>query len=225
MQQLVELQNLRDKWINARPNYNNFVLDGILNNSIYSQQSPKILFLLKESNASFYDIAPLQQDNAGYGPKGNSNTFWRYMKGYEHIIQTVWNNMPFSEDEVLRIKETPNNSIAYVNIKKHCENKSVSSNNDLLKYAIADREFINEQVHLIEPQIIFCAGTFNLYRNINMNLQYVADKIYQAENIIVIDYLHLAHRRGYRTFQQLYEMLNVPALKEIISNSGKTVQI
>lgn len=202
-----ELDLLNIIWKNARPEYDYFVFDGILNYDIFQSQSPKILFLLKESNADFNPIAPLPNGFIGYGPRGNSNTFWRYMKGYEFIISSVVNKNNFDLNELHVIKEQPNNSIAYVNIKKQCENNRISNNNDLRSYVTKDREFLNRQIDLINPDVIYCAGTFSFLKLLDNNLIEVSDNVYKSNKRIIIDYKHLAHRDGYGTFMDLHNKL------------------
>lgn len=202
-----ELDKLNIDWKRSRPHYAMFVFDGILNPELYNDSSPKILFLLKESNAYFNPIAPLPKDLLGYGPKGNSNTFWRYMKGYEHIIRTTYNNEIFNESDLSYIKEQVNNSIAYVNIKKDCQNKSTSNYNNIMNYAVNDKEYLMKQIDLINPDVIYCGGTIDFYNEIYSDSIMISDKVHESKNRIVIDFLHLAHRRGYKTFKELYELL------------------
>lgn len=216
MDQIKRLDELKQKWQQERPEYDYFVSDGILNHHRYNTQSPKIMFLLKEANDDFVNIAPLSSNEIGYGPKGNSGTFWRYMRGYEAIIQLVWNNEKFNRANIEKIKEQPNNNTAYVNIKKQCENKYPSNPKDLLKYTKQDHHFLNEQINLINPDVIYCAGTFEFYKILDSDCYKLSSKIYMSKERIVIDYLHLAHRYGYKTYEELYKILDIPELKKII---------
>ena len=206
---------LNKKWQENRPNYTSFVFDGILSIDDYLKQSPKILFLLKESNDNFVKIAPLSDPN-GYGPKGKSGTFWRYMRGYEYIISSILTNQVVEKKQVMKIKERPNKNTAYVNIKKHDENKSNSNYKDILKYAVDDKDYIIEQIELINPDVIYCAGTFDFYKKIDKNYRKVSERIYKSNDRIIIDYLHLAHRKGYKTFVELENLLKSANLIESI---------
>ena len=212
MNQIENLNKLKQKWQKERPEYDNFVSDGILDYQKFSTQSPKILFLLKEANDNFKNIVPLPPNKKkGYGPNGNSHTFWRNMRAYEAIIQSVWQNEKFDKKELLKIKEQPNINTAYVNFKKQCENKSTSNEKDLLKYVKQDKDFLNEQIELINPNVIYCAGTFLLYKKLDIPYEKLSSKIYISNNRIIIDYLHFSHRKGYDTFEELYDLLNVSA--------------
>lgn len=217
MYQREKQEELNKKWKIARPEYSNFVSDGILNYEKYSNSNPKIMFLLKESNDNFCNIAPLKENENGYGPKGNSNTFWRFMRGYEFIIQQIWDGEIDYNPAVLKAKEKPNINTAYVNVKKQCQNKPTSAVNNLIEYASNDKDFLKEQIEIIYPDVIFCAGTINLFKIIFEECEPVSEKIYLSENRIIIDYLHLAHRKGYKTFEELRRILICPKVLTLIS--------
>jgi hypothetical protein len=203
-----KLRALKDRWKNARPEYSKFVSDGILSYSHYKNQNPKILFLLKESNADFIYIAPLKLTSKGYGPKGNSSLFWRYLRGYEYIINSIYNKLDYNHEIVLEKKELPNINTSYVNIKKQCDNKPTSNNKEIAKFALNDKNFLIEQIDLINPDVIYCAGTFGSYKILDDTLAPISEKIYKSNNRIVIDFLHPAHRKGYKTFKDLYDLLS-----------------
>ena len=126
MQKPKSNHQLLKEWQKARPSYKPFSKDGVLSPEHYSKSNPKILFLLKESNGDFVEIAPIKAGSNGYGPRGNSNTFWRYMRGYEEVIRQAWNGSKYDDKVVRKVKENPNINTAYLNLKKHCENKSSS---------------------------------------------------------------------------------------------------
>ncbi|MGZ0016906.1 hypothetical protein [Yeosuana sp. AK3] len=200
-----KLTVLNSKWKAERPQYKNFVSDGILNYSEYRKQNPKILFLLKESNSGFINIAPFPE---GYGPRGSSNMFWRYMRGYEHIIISALKEQPFNENKVLELKEKKNINTAYVNVKKQCDNNPTSNSMEIELFAQNDKELLTEQIELINPDVIYCAGTFSSYKILYNEVNKLSMGIYQTKERIVIDYYHLAHRKGYKTFKELYNIIN-----------------
>lgn len=217
MERIKKLKSLEIQWKNERSHYKDFVIDGILDPVEYLKSEPKILFLLKESNSDFFKIAPLSSEHKkGYGPSGSSPLFWRYMRAYESIIRDIWANELFDENKIRIDKEKPNNSTAYLNLKKTCENKSVSNNNDLLKYALHDKEYLKQQINLINPEVIYCGGTFKFYRHLDTNCKYISEHLYESNNRIVIEYLHPAHHEGYKTFKILYDLLNTSEVRKHI---------
>lgn len=201
------------RWKQLRPEYKYFANDGILSYNNYEKQCPKILFLLKEPNADFINIAPIDENSKGYGPKGNSNLFWRYMRGYEYIITSSWNKVSYSEIETQKVKECPNINTAYVNIKKQCDNKSKSKDRDIENFAKKDKDLLIEQLDIINPDIIYCAGTFNSYKILDSEVKEIVPNVYESLGRIIFDFYHLAHRRGYKTFHELYSIANKIDLK------------
>lgn len=198
---------LLKEWQKARPTYQPFALDGILSPKHYEKSNPKILFLLKESNGDFVEIAPIKAGSNGYGPSGNSNTFWRYMRGYEKVINLAWRKEKYDDNAVKKAKEFPNINTAYLNLKKHCENKSSSNKDDIKRYVERDRLFLIKQIELIEPDLIYCAGTLDFFKILYPDLRKVEDRVFKSNGILVVDYYHLAHRKGYKTFEELHRIL------------------
>lgn len=196
------------KWKKERPEYDHFAVDGILNYSTFEKQIPKIMFLLKEPNDNFVKIAPIEENSKGYGPKGNSNLFWRFMRGYEHVITIAWNNHKYSENEIRSKSQTPNINTAYVNVKKQCDNNRSSKNKEIESFAEKDKELLIEQIELINPNIIYCAGTFSSYKILDREVKIIAPRVYESEKRIVIDFYHLAHRKGYKTFKELHNLVS-----------------
>ena len=193
-----------EKWKKARPEYQTgdkkFCNDGILIDEIWAKSYSKIMFLLKETYSHFYDIRGNE-----YCGSGTSKTFWRRMRMWTYIIdEALKGNIP-SFEEVKKIKEQANNSIAYVNLKKCAEktehNKEAYSNdNEICDYVKRDKDFLLEQINFIKPQIILCSGTFKfcniLFPDIEANK--IADKLYKIRDMYLIDFYHLSKRGAYK---------------------------
>lgn len=204
-----KLLDLKNKWKKERPQYTNFVNDGILSYSEYDKQNPKILFLLKESHSGFVNIAPLPlTESNGWGPNGSSKTFWRYMRAYEHTIQCAFNNIPFNQKLVYEIRNKKNINTAYVNIKKQCGNNKKSDDKEIEMYAHQDRTFLIKQIDIINPDVIYCGGTISSYQILYEKLNLLTPRVYKSNDRLIINYHHLAHRRGYKTFKELYDLVN-----------------
>lgn len=185
---------LLDEWSKERPDYKFFVRDGILNETLYKESNPKIAILLKESNDDFVEIAPLTTD--GYGPNGNSTHFWRNISIYTYIATCAWNNIKPEYDDINDITEIKVNSIAYINVKKNAEDKSVSDNNEILDYAKKDQAFLKRQLGIIQPQIVFCGNTKKCYDFIEDTI-FLKHNVYLGENRLVIDYYHPSYAFGF----------------------------
>jgi hypothetical protein len=218
----MEHDALIDEWMKARPDYE-FVHDGILDESQYWKSEPRIGFLLKEGNDDFANIAPIAIDSEGYGPNGNSKTFWRYMSIWIYAISEIWNGRSGKVENPKNIVK-PVNSIAYINIKKHIENRVASEYNDLLRYAKNDKEYLLRQINLINPHIIMCGGTLYLLKEM-VELKNIGERIYAYNGRLVIDFYHPSSRKGYETFNELRELLlQKEALDEIEKLKSKTAK-
>jgi hypothetical protein len=207
---------LLGKWKLARPEYKTFMNDGILCESIYNKTIPRICFLLKEGNDNFIDIAPIGDDE-GYGPDGNSKVFWRLMSSWIYVMTCAWNNLKLDEKVLYEYREKPVNSVAYINIKKFCENKSNSNHNDLFEYARRDKEFLLKQMEIANPDIIYCGGTKSLFDELYKSHE-IEDRVYLANKRIIVDYYHPSCRKGYKTANELYLLLTKKKVKMEINN-------
>jgi hypothetical protein len=199
-----------DKLINEwkkTQKYSVFCDDGILDSEKW-ENSSKIMFLLKETYNHWVDI----RESGAQGPDGTSKTFWRRMRIWTYVIDEAINgNKPyFSKAKI--IKEEPNDSIAYVNIKKFAEksehnNEAYSSDVDILNYAISDKQYLLKQIELISPKIIVCSGTFKFCAKIFDNIENVSERIYKANGLYLIDFYHLSGRNSYE--KEFNELKNI----------------
>jgi hypothetical protein len=71
-----------------------FIHDGIINEEAYCKSEPRILFLLKESNDDYTEIA--LEDGAVNPTNGNSTLFWRKLNIIQYILEKTWAGKPVS---------------------------------------------------------------------------------------------------------------------------------
>jgi hypothetical protein len=201
-----------DKLCNTRKKarqYSLFCDDGILDNKKW-QNSSKIMFLLKETYTHWIKI----RESGAQGPDGTSKTFWRRMRIWTYVIDEIVHGNKSNFKKALEIKEEPNDSIAYVNIKKLAEkseynSEAYSSDADILKYAISDKEFLLKQIELISPRIIICSGTFKFCAEIFGAIEKICERIYKANKLYLIDFYHLSSRNSYeKEFNELQYIMN-----------------
>ncbi len=208
-------KELLEEWKANRPEYKRFVMDGILDEISYTESTPNILFLLKESNDDFEQIAPIKKGSDGYGPSGNSNTFWRLISGWYYIAYKAWNEEEITKYDAMIAKEKPVISIAYINIKKKIENKSISDDSEIFEFARNDCDFIKRQIDLTAPQITFCGET-NKSFDFFYNSERIDTWIFLSDKRLVIDYHHPSCRHGYKTFDTLISNFSSEMVKEVI---------
>ena len=213
---MTQVKLLFDEWKIQRPDYINFCEDGILVQSKWKNSNPKILFLLKETYSHFIDIS------GPMGPYGTSKTFWRKMKIWTYIITELMNNREPIFEKIYEIKELPNDSIAYVNIKKNAEKtenngEANSDYSDILSYAKKDKDFLKRQIDLINPDIILCCATIDFAKELYPDLSSISNKLFQADRKLIISYSHPSNRNSYtQEFADLTTILKGCKIKGII---------
>lgn len=187
-----KLNELNEKWINERK-YDPFVYDGILNFQKWNKSHPKILFLLKETADDFTHIANSKIDiRTGNGPH-----FWWNIVLWKYAINKIFNNEDASFPNMENIPEVKENnyildSIAYVNVKKTCDNYTTSSDSDIIGFANHDKDFLIQQINLINPNIIISSKlTFNCYKTIyQIEPEYITDICYNHNDRLILKYKH-----------------------------------
>lgn len=203
-------QLLLNKWQKDRPNYKKFCSDEILVPKEWETSKSKILFLLKETYADFIDIT------GELGPKGTSKTFWRKMKLWTYVIDELIENRNPDPNKIGEIKEEPNDTIAYVNLKKNVEEKAnpYSEDTDIMQYVENDKEYLVEQIKMINPKIILCRSTFKFAQKLYPNFQPISDKVTYADRMLFIDYLPPSNRQSYvKGFSELSNIVKTALTK------------
>ena len=203
------IDRLFELWRNARQ-YNSFSNDGIIgSDDLWKQTYPKIAFLLKEVNDSFCDI----HKEPCYGPKGNSPVFWRNLNMWKYIATELLHGRECTFSETCAEKENCVAQIAYVNLKKNAESESRPKSNDadIQRYVDEDWEFLNRQIEIIAPDILFCCGTFKYIKGkIESELEPISKGIYFYRHLLVVEFCHPSARGGYESnFDSLHEMFRL----------------
>jgi hypothetical protein len=185
-----EYWDFLDEWKKAR-NYEPFCEDGLLSVEKWDN-SAHIMFLLKESYDDFYEI----HDNGPYGPHGGSTMFWPHMRMETYIIEELVKGRMPEYDKAFTIKNEPNDSVAYVNIKKLVEHNKTSDDKVIADYAKKDKEFLLRQINLIAPKIIICSGTYKFSQSIFDDITPISKNLSRINNILLMDYWHLSYPVG-----------------------------
>lgn len=207
---------LFNRWKGARPEYsmlNGFTSDGPSNWDEWTQQKPRILFLLKEALDTFTPSESTQHD-IGSKPFGLNIAKWKFAikKIYDNPNETL--AFP-SNDFIRNWSNNTNSDIAIVEIKKFDENKGTSERKIISKYAMNDSVFLKEQIKLINPQIILCCNTGDDYSNYLFDEDYDSNKplisdskckCFKDFNRLVIDFYHPSTRNEKRA-KELFEIL------------------
>lgn len=200
-------ENLISDWKKLRPTYANFCADGILVQSEWDKANPKIMYILKESYGDILDIS------GPMGPYGSCTSFWRKIKIWSYIITEILNNRTPSIDFIWDNKEIPNDNIAYVNIKKDTnrgEGDWVSEYEDIMKYAVNDKDLLIRQIEMINPKVIMCCATFDFLKIMYPEIFEISHNLFKLKDRYIISHSHPSYfKKSYeQEFKELTEALN-----------------
>jgi len=189
-------------WKHERPNYEPFSNDGILVEEAWQMASPKIAFILKESNDDFVDIR-----GQAWGPSGNSPRFWRNLNIWKYVVTSLFHGESPSLERAMVLKEEPLGDVAYVNLKKKAECKSTSYDPDISKYVEDDWSFLSRQIEIISPDVLFFCGTFRFVQA-KIEFTSIGQGVFRVGGQIAVDFFHPSCRKGYEeTFSLLRNRL------------------
>jgi len=147
-------------WSHDRPD---FVTDGVADERSYLESTPKLLFVLKEVNDLGGGGWDLREFVRSGGRAQTWNNITRWVEGIRNLPGDLsWNSLT-TIDEARR--QAALQAIAAVNLKKspggHTTDGAVLS-----EYAERDKEFINRQLALYEPDYLICCGTSDLFHSL-----------------------------------------------------------
>ncbi len=126
-----------------------FDTDGIVNPEVWALTSPKILYVLKETNA-------LNGDLRTFLKNGGSPTYYRTWNNIARWTNVIINNENLdyvSNEERQELLQ----KICAINLKK--ESGGNASNRDVIRKAVLrDKELIREQIDIYEPDVVVACG-------------------------------------------------------------------
>lgn len=207
--------DLFSRWKQARPEYESegkrFSDDGIIDYDAWSKSKPKILFLLKENWADEENWEP------SWGISSYANLFSKNIALWSNLIKELYYHPEkvLNNDSILIPKKI--SDLAIMEIKKVNEGKPSSSDHEIQNYAIRDRDFIIEQIELINPDVILCGKTGEIYGDdiygdepwdelINIKgKSFGSVSCYKHRNRLIIDFYHPSYWAG---SSELFDSLN-----------------
>lgn len=143
-----------------------FNRDGLADEEQYLMTKPKILFILREAYGASeqFDMRPYLLN----GAHGKSKT-WRTIPFWVAGIIALYADTDFSYLNIYEEKKELNwqmfnqkyiPKIAMLNLSKQSTKKDIESDYAFLTVGVQDKEFINRQIELYNPDIIITGGTF-----------------------------------------------------------------
>ncbi len=165
-----DFQTLFDLWKNKPPRIvegfeinhkdNVFISDGVVNTLVWNEQVPKILFVMKEAYSRRDDEDwPL----TSWVSSGNCLEYkiWRRIALWTYgLLHTTSDTIcPYTKQLSKSVLIDNIQYISIMNLKKS-NGKSVSDNDELNAYAIADMYEIRKEFELIDPDVVVCGDCF-----------------------------------------------------------------
>lgn len=193
-----KLDNLYTKWSDQ---YSTFIKGGVINEEDYSSAPIKVLFILKEVNSndnnwSLVDLVNRQVQERKFYDIWDTIGLWSCaifngFKSYNEIrkIANYFANSGLCESLT---------QIATTNIKKTCGGGQ-SNSNEIWDYGRRDRDFLLEEIEIINPDVVICGGTFTMIKEIyGLNIQECCTGVLYSthKNKLFIDMPHPRARVG-----------------------------
>lgn len=154
-----KLEQLYKKWSNQ---HGTFIKGGVIDEDMYSSASIRLLFLLKEVNSresgwSLIDLINNQISENNYLDIWDTVGLWSFAtsqgyKSYKGLRQAA--DYPFKTGIADGLKQ-----IATTNLKKQCGG-GLSNMDDIRECALRDKDFISQEIEIINPKVIICGGTY-----------------------------------------------------------------
>lgn len=201
MSKTEELNSLFEKWKGVYYKHARFIKDGIINEELWNNSHPKVLFLLKEAN----------DNDKKYGPLLKSK--------YEDDLRRLWDETPWYRIGCLNyaLQHVTKNSIpnfkltdqgykeackcsAIVNLKKS-PGVGRSDPKILIDHFKNNKDNVEKnnarkQIEIIDPDVIVFGGVFDIiqYLEILGKEELILDRVYRFEHlkksIIGINFAH-----------------------------------
>lgn len=159
----IELESLMLQWRKAHHDkgWHNFISDGVVNATMYDTSAPKICFFLKEAYS--------RNDGEDWNltewlVAGAMTRMWGVVAEWSYgIMHTTRSFIPSKPCLSASEKTSLLQSISVVNVKK--SNGNVQSDyDDLLRYAISDKDNLKQELDILNPDVIICGNNSSLLR-------------------------------------------------------------
>lgn len=201
--------------------------DGVVNPKRWEQASPKVMFVLKETNELDGDL----RDFLNAGGKG---TTWNNIARWSALFENINDDISYKEidNSIKENRKKYLSKICAVNLKKSAG--GASTNDKIFKEQItdADIELLREQIKLYKPNYIICCGkiiskflvnTDNIAKRVIENRKWIShfkikNKIYSVwrdknNNAFIIEFRHPNNRSNLYSNEALFKSL-LSAIKE-----------
>lgn len=193
----IQLDKLFIDWNKQYEKSENFVKDGIINEELFDEARIKILFITKEPNDP-------KKEGTDFREWWNKEVYYGFSYRISEWAYGILNNFPKYDsiwpknDDSIAKKAIQ--SIAFMNVKKSGGTGS-SDKNTINKYIERDKEFIDRQIEIIDPEVIIIgmswASTVDLlFPDLKWTKSGYAINLARFKKSKVIDFYHPSARNG-----------------------------
>jgi hypothetical protein len=195
-----------------------FVRDGIINEAEWHKAPKRVVFLLKENNCgprSFSSMYPEFKNDLRR--MCNEIKPWREIGQWAHCLLCAPQEPSFTDADGHHEKGC--RQVAIINLKKTAGGNS-SSNAEIKRYALEDKEFLVNQLKLLKPDVVVCCGkgfVFPLAQRLFQDAAHAIEaaatthgKVFLGLKTAWVDFVHPSMRRSqrekYSWLQELFLM-------------------
>lgn len=192
-----QLNKLFDEWEQKVAEYKGkFVRDGIINEQLYQNAIPKVLFIAKEPNNP-------EQTAGDFREWWKDEIYYTFSYRLAEWSYGLLNNFPQFDDiwkhEGSSAQKAIQN-IAFMNIKKNGGTGN-SEYNRIMDHLKGNFDLLHRQINIISPDIIITGTSWNklrdaLFPNIKWQLSGYGIFIGRYNNAKVIDFYHPSSRNA-----------------------------
>lgn len=189
-----QLNTLFQKWETRVDGYqNSFKKDGVIDEDLYSEAKPKILFITKEPN----DPEQKAGDYREWWKEGLKYSFSLRITEWAYGIFNQFPPYDIIKGDVPKLNRSIQ-SIAFLNIKK-IGGKGTSKEKDILSHLEQCNDLIHKEIDIINPDIIITGITWKsvrkeLFQNIEWKESGYSIAISKFNNSKVVDFYHPSSR-------------------------------
>ncbi len=193
-----KMKDLFKEWKEREPHSinNNFIEDGIIDPERWSKSKIKVLFILREAyqeegeTGGFNLVENLRKEE----DKKKGKSTWRNLAKWAALLSEniTWDEKKDLPKDWSKYQEAFL-STALINVKKSGGNKTTVIE-EIIKIAKDEKDLLNRQIEIINPDIICCCGVFGSVKILWPDIEQIGHRLYKTDKYKIIDFWHPATR-------------------------------
>lgn len=197
----MQISDLYKEW-KSRVNSNNtpFVTDGVMDPEQWFKRAERIMFVIKETYSDKHEKDwDLAADHVLSNEKIGQKTIWRNISLWAKGMQYICSDYNPYDKDLESFGNEYLHRIAVLSIKKY-NGTSTSNDEDIIHYADQEKDLIEKEIEICDPNVIVCCGTAKaLSKVIDFNYEQKNNECFyhtfiNGHEVIVIDFFHPDNR-------------------------------